>query len=110
MKPGQTSLPRASISSSTAPEKLDPTCTTRSPSHTTTPSRMRVCPPPAKPTTQPPRIRPRIWLTADERAGLDELRALAIGCRGHREEPGVVHFGLVAIAGELGRLGRPGQR
>src|SRR5882672_5140164 len=62
MKPGETSLSRASISSSTVPEKPEPTWTTRSPSQTTTPSRMSVCAPPAKPTTQPPRISPRIRL------------------------------------------------
>src|SRR5262250_1577285 len=60
MNPGQTSLPRASISSSTVPEKREPTWTMRSFSHTTTPSRTRVWPWPAKPTTQPPRISPRI--------------------------------------------------
>src|SRR6266481_1610938 len=62
MNPGHTSLPRASISWSTVPEKSEPTWTIRSPSHTTTPSRTSVCAPWAKPTTQPPRMSPRIVL------------------------------------------------
>src|SRR5262245_45208123 len=183
MKPGQTSLPRASISSSTVPAKARPTWTMRSFSHTTTPSRTRVWPWPAKPTTQPPRMSPRmaqssrrgeastgnatrtgtslddardvatltpalslsegagvgpilsppagervavqaealassgearaeivrghagrsngpheqVGLAGDERARLGNFHALAVGGRGHREEPGVVRLGPVAV-------------
>src|SRR5215475_1221045 len=80
MKPGQTSLPRASISSSTVPEKAPPTWTMRSFSHTTTPSRTSVWPWPAKPTTQPPRMSPRIpyaSLSLGEGEGRGEGRSAA---------------------------------
>src|SRR5438552_3544567 len=69
MKPGQTSLSAASISRSAAPAKRGPTWTMRSPSNTTTPSRISVWPPPAKPTTQPPRTSVRITLDGGPRHG-----------------------------------------
>src|SRR5260370_32307126 len=62
MKPGQTSLAAAAISRSAAPSKRGPTWTMRSPSNTTTPSRISVWLSPAKPTTQPPRTSVRIIL------------------------------------------------
>src|SRR5881409_2573494 len=59
MKPGDTSLPRASISRSTRPSNGGPTWSTRSSSITTTPSRHSACVPRSKPTTHPPVIRVR---------------------------------------------------
>src|SRR5258705_2142617 len=68
MKPGATSLPGASITRSAVPSKRAPTWTMRPSSHTTTPSRISVCVRPPNPTTQPPRINPRMA------PGLAELR------------------------------------
>src|SRR5438105_4814899 len=84
MKPGETSLPRASISRSTRPSNGRPTCSTRSSSITTTPSRHSVCVPPSKPTTHPPVIRVRTSARRLERVaprlvGLRTRDQLALG-------------------------------
>src|ERR1700682_1456999 len=113
MKPGQTSLSRASISSSTVPEKAEPMWTTRSPSQTTTPSRMSVCPPPAKPTTQPPRISPRIRLGELRVArglggalAFEEHAKILRACRDEAGEQEVLQRGS-HIEGHAGPRGRP---